>query len=239
MPARYGRHPSTGRSWTSGSSASSLTIRSTTASNSSSRSCTYLYSDIERTPNRDDTARIVAAPMPCSSTSSSVAVTIRSSDRPRPGRLQAQQLPGNWSNVLPSFESDAQGTATRKASGTVLSALAPVLPELWGGSADLAESDNTTMDGADSFVPPDRQIKEWRGGPFGRTLHLGIREADKGGHFAAWEEPELFATEVRAAFRPLRQQQRAPGFDGDHPAHDHINEKVQELAGARIRGMAR
>ena len=91
-------------------------------------------------------------------------------------RLQAQQLPGNWSNVLPSFEPDAQGTATRKASGAVLSALAPVLPELWDGSADLAESNNTTMDGADSFVPPDRQTKEWRGGPYGRTLYLGIRE---------------------------------------------------------------
>ena len=90
-------------------------------------------------------------------------------------RLQAHQLPGNWSNVLPSFEPDAQGTATRKASGAVLSALAPVLPELWDGSADLAESNNT-MDGADSFVPPDRQTKEWRGGPYGRTLHLGIRE---------------------------------------------------------------
>ena len=91
-------------------------------------------------------------------------------------RLQAQQLPGNWSNVLPSFEPDAQGTGTRKASGAVLSALAPVLPELWDGSADLVESNNTTMDGADSFVPPDRQTKEWRGGPYGRTLYLGIRE---------------------------------------------------------------
>ena len=78
MPLRYGRHPSTGLSWTSGSSASSFTIRSTTASSSSSRSRTYLYSDIERTPSRDDTARIDAAPMPCSSTSSSVAATIRS-----------------------------------------------------------------------------------------------------------------------------------------------------------------
>ena len=66
--------------------------------------------------------------------------------------------------------------ATRAASGKVLSALAPVLPELWGGSADLAESNNTTMDGEPSFVPADRQTKEWPGGPYGRTLHFGIRE---------------------------------------------------------------
>jgi transketolase len=65
---------------------------------------------------------------------------------------------------------------TRKASGAVLSALAPVLPELWGGSADLAESNNTTMDGADSFIPSSHQTKEWPGGPYGRTLHFGIRE---------------------------------------------------------------
>ena len=64
-----------------------------TASNSSSRSCTYRYSDIERTPSRDDTARIVAAPMPSSSISSSVTVTIRSSDRPRPGRLRRPRAP--------------------------------------------------------------------------------------------------------------------------------------------------
>jgi transketolase len=89
---------------------------------------------------------------------------------------QAQQLPENWSSVLPSFEPDAQGMATRKASGAVLSALAPVLPELWGGSADLAESNNTTMGGADSFIPPDRQTKAWHGGSYGRTLHFGVRE---------------------------------------------------------------
>ena len=67
-------------------------MRSTTASSSSSRSSTYRYSDIERTPSRDATARMVAAPMPCSSTSSSVVVTIRSSDRPRPGRLRRPGL---------------------------------------------------------------------------------------------------------------------------------------------------
>ena len=91
-------------------------------------------------------------------------------------RLQAQRLPDGWTGALPGFEPDPKGMATRKASGTVLSALAPVLPELWGGSADLAESNNTTMDGADSFIPPGRQTKEWHGGPYGRTLHFGIRE---------------------------------------------------------------
>jgi len=91
-------------------------------------------------------------------------------------RLQAQQLPEGWTDVLPVFPADAKGMATRAASGEVLSALAPVLPELWGGSADLAGSNNTTMDGEPSFVPADRQTKDWKGGPYGRTLHFGIRE---------------------------------------------------------------
>jgi len=91
-------------------------------------------------------------------------------------RLSRQQLPDGWTDVLPEFAADAKGVATRKASGEVLSALAPVLPELWGGSADLAESNNTTMEGEPSFVPTDRQTAVWKGGPYGRTLHFGIRE---------------------------------------------------------------
>ena len=91
-------------------------------------------------------------------------------------RLLAQELPTGWTDVLPSFDADPKGMATRKASGAVLSALGPVLPELWGGSADLAESNDTTMAGADSFIPSGKQTKEWRGGPYGRTLHFGIRE---------------------------------------------------------------
>jgi transketolase len=91
-------------------------------------------------------------------------------------RLQAGKLPDAWADALPSFEPDPGGMATRKASGAVLTALAPVLPELWGGSADLAESNNTSMDGADSFLPSRRQTRQWRGGPYGRTLHFGIRE---------------------------------------------------------------
>jgi transketolase len=70
--------------------------------------------------------------------------------------------------------------ATRKASGTVLTALAPVLPELWGGSADLAESNLTTMEGEPSFIPVDHQTAMWRGNPYGRTMHFGIREHGMG-----------------------------------------------------------
>jgi transketolase len=91
-------------------------------------------------------------------------------------RMQTRTLPVGWTEALPSFPADAKGMATRKASGEVLSALAPVLPELWGGSADLAESNNTTPKGAPSFLPQDRQTKEFSGGPYGRVLHFGIRE---------------------------------------------------------------
>ncbi|MFJ4920292.1 transketolase [Streptomyces sp. NPDC088725] len=91
-------------------------------------------------------------------------------------RLQAQRLPDGWADALPTFPADAKGMATRKASGEVLTALAPVLPELWGGSADLAGSNNTTMSGEPSFVPTKWQTEEWKGGPYGRTLHFGIRE---------------------------------------------------------------
>lgn len=91
-------------------------------------------------------------------------------------RLEAQRLPDGWTDALPAFPADEKGMATRAASGEVLSALAPVLPELWGGSADLAGSNNTTMDGEPSFVPANRQTKDFKGGPYGRTLHFGIRE---------------------------------------------------------------
>ncbi|MFJ6850887.1 transketolase [Streptomyces sp. NPDC091271] len=91
-------------------------------------------------------------------------------------RLREQELPDGWTDALPDFPADPKGMATRKASGKVLTALAPVLPELWGGSADLAGSNNTTMDGEPSFIPADRQTDEFSGGPYGRTLHFGIRE---------------------------------------------------------------
>ncbi|HEV2635649.1 MAG TPA: transketolase [Actinocrinis sp.] len=91
-------------------------------------------------------------------------------------RLREQRLPDGWTDALPVFEPDGKGMATRAASGEVLTKLAPVLPELWGGSADLAESNNTTMEGEPSAVPADRQTSMWHGGPYGRTLHFGIRE---------------------------------------------------------------
>ncbi|MEI7031481.1 transketolase [Streptomyces pratensis] len=91
-------------------------------------------------------------------------------------RLREQRLPEGWTDSLPVFAPDAKGMATRKASGEVLTALAPVLPELWGGSADLAGSNNTTMEGEPSFVPESRQTDEFSGNPYGRTLHFGIRE---------------------------------------------------------------
>ncbi|MYY16652.1 MULTISPECIES: transketolase [unclassified Streptomyces] len=91
-------------------------------------------------------------------------------------RLTRRELPEGWTDVLPVFAADAKGMATRKASGEVLTALAPVLPELWGGSADLAGSNNTTMEGEPSFIPENRQTEEFKGGPYGRTLHFGIRE---------------------------------------------------------------
>jgi transketolase len=92
-------------------------------------------------------------------------------------RLQAGELPADIADALPFFEADAKGIATRAASGKVINALAPVLPELWGGSADLAGSNNTTISGAPSFVPEDRSTHEWKGDPYsGRVLHFGIRE---------------------------------------------------------------
>ena len=91
-------------------------------------------------------------------------------------RMSTRTLPDGWTKALPEFPADAKGMATRKASGNVLEKIAPVLPELWGGSADLAESNNTTPKGEPSFLPEDRQSKEFPGGPYGRVLHFGIRE---------------------------------------------------------------
>jgi transketolase len=95
-------------------------------------------------------------------------------------RLVKGELPPNLATAVPVFPADAKGMATRAASGKVLSALADVMPELWGGSADLAESNNTTMAGAPSFIPVGKQTREFKGGPYGRTLHFGIREFGMG-----------------------------------------------------------
>jgi transketolase len=91
-------------------------------------------------------------------------------------RLIGRRLPDGWDAKLPTWQPDPKGVATRKASSEVLNALADALPELWGGSADLAESNNTTMKGADSFGPTDTSTKMWNANPYGRTLHFGVRE---------------------------------------------------------------
>jgi transketolase len=91
-------------------------------------------------------------------------------------RMKTRTLPEGWAEALPSWDADPKGVATRKASGEVLAAVYPALPELWGGSADLAESNNTAVKGEPSFLPADRQTKMWSGGPYGRTLHFGVRE---------------------------------------------------------------
>jgi transketolase len=95
-------------------------------------------------------------------------------------RMSKRELPEGWTKALPEFPADPKGIATRAASGKVINAIAPVLPELWGGSADLAESNNTTIEGAPSFVPPDRSTKLFPGDWYGRTIHFGIREHGMG-----------------------------------------------------------
>ena len=92
-------------------------------------------------------------------------------------RVRSRKLPADLK--LPVFEEGMM--STRKASGEVLSALAPQLPELWGGSADLAGSNNTTMKDEPSFLPDARQTEDWPGNPYGRTIHFGIREHAMGG----------------------------------------------------------
>jgi len=91
-------------------------------------------------------------------------------------RMAERRLPDGWAAALPSYDADPKGVATRKASGAVLAAIAPELPELWGGSADLADSNNTTPQGEPSFVPEDRSTEEFQGNQYGRVLHFGIRE---------------------------------------------------------------
>ncbi|MFI0543829.1 transketolase [Streptomyces sp. WSLK1-3] len=88
-------------------------------------------------------------------------------------RIVAGRLPEDWESAIPVFEEGAS-VATRAASGKVLQALGPVLPELWGGSADLAGSNNTTIDKTSSFLPEGNALPE--ADPYGRTVHFGIRE---------------------------------------------------------------
>lgn len=91
-------------------------------------------------------------------------------------RISKRELPAGWADDLPTWAADGTAVATRKASAAVLAKLGEVLPELWGGSADLAESNNTTIKGADSFGPAEISTNAWTANPYGRTLHFGIRE---------------------------------------------------------------
>jgi transketolase len=88
-------------------------------------------------------------------------------------RIVAHELPADWDALVPVFEA-GKDVATRKASGDVINALAKKLPEMWGGSADLAESNNTTIEGGGSFLPSSSAMKG--ANPYGRIIHFGIRE---------------------------------------------------------------
>jgi len=90
-------------------------------------------------------------------------------------RVLAGDAPEGLDDALPVFPA-GKDVSTRAASGKVINAIAEVMPELWGGSADLAESNNTTIESAPSFVPAERSTDMWKGDPYGRVLHFGIRE---------------------------------------------------------------
>jgi len=161
-------------------------------------------------------------------------------------RLVERRLPDGWEAALPVFPANAKGMATRAASGDVLSALKDVLPELWGGSADLASSNNTTMKGADSFLPAGNPAKD--ANPYGRTLHFGIREHAMGAilNGIALHGPTrpyggtflVFSDYMRGAVR-LAALMKAPvtyvwthdsiGLGGDGPTH----QPIEQLAGLR------
>ncbi|OBK44104.1 transketolase [Mycobacterium sp. 1081908.1] len=95
-------------------------------------------------------------------------------------RLTAEKLPDGWDADIPTWTPDDKPLATRAASGKVLNAVGPKLPELWGGSADLAGSNNTTMDNVKSFGPPSISTKDYSADWYGRTLHFGVREHSMG-----------------------------------------------------------
>ncbi len=92
-------------------------------------------------------------------------------------RMERRELPEGWHDALPTWSTDDDAVATRKALQKILGSIGPVLPELWGGSADLAESNNTTIEGSDSFGPSSVKTNNWgQMSPYGRTLHFGVRE---------------------------------------------------------------
>jgi transketolase len=154
-------------------------------------------------------------------------------------RVLAEKLPDGLAAALPVFPAGKK--ATRAASGEVLSALADVMPELWGGSADLAGSNNTTMKGVKSFLPPEQSSPEFSGDYTGRTLHFGIREHAMGNILNAINMSGLtrayggtflvFADYMRGSVR-LAAIQKAPtifvwthdsiGVGEDGPTHQPI-----------------
>ncbi|MFM1796087.1 MAG: hypothetical protein RLZZ340_764, partial [Actinomycetota bacterium] len=90
-------------------------------------------------------------------------------------RVVSGKAPAELESALPAFEGGTE-VSTRAASGKVINGIAAVMPELWGGSADLAESNLTTINGAKSFIPSEWSTHEWSGDQYGRVLHFGIRE---------------------------------------------------------------
>jgi transketolase len=88
-------------------------------------------------------------------------------------RLRARTLPTNWENEIADFSPEKE-IATRTASGDVIQQIAKILPEFWGGSADLAGSNNTTIEDSGSFLPSTSEMSG--ANPYGRTIHFGIRE---------------------------------------------------------------
>ena len=90
-------------------------------------------------------------------------------------RLETGALPDGVDDALPVFEGGTS-VSTRAASGKVINAIAAVVPEFWGGSSDLAESNLTTINGGGSFIPAEHSTHEWTGNSYGRVLHFGIRE---------------------------------------------------------------
>lgn len=95
-------------------------------------------------------------------------------------RLALRELPAGLDDLLPTFEAGGKGIATRAASGQVLNAIAAAMPELWGGSADLAGSNNTLIKGEPSFLPAHRSSSTFAGNEYGRNIHFGVREFSAG-----------------------------------------------------------
>ena len=95
-------------------------------------------------------------------------------------RLSKRELPAGLDAAFPVFEASEKGIATRAASGQVLNAIAETMPELWGGSADLAGSNNTLIKGEPSFLPAHRSTGAFSGHEYGRNIHFGVREFSAG-----------------------------------------------------------